>query len=111
MRRIKRMWFQFHSDRLVKLKLKFVSWFDAKYPGKYCWDDCVAWAYSPRRFNPYKIENSKGCETESKTHDTESCYCGGWVNGKCYALLTEQEKSIMLAEREKQLEFNDDLPF
>jgi len=82
---------------MTRLKIKFVSWFNDRYRGKYCWADCVAWAYS-KRLNPFKIDSSKGCEIESKEHSTNLCYCGGWKDGKCFALLPKEEQEKIRKE-------------
>lgn len=75
---------------MVLPKIKFVTWFSRLFPGKYCWTECVSWAYSSSAFNPFKIEKSNGCRTESL--DKESCYCGQWYKGKCFSLLSDEEQ-------------------
>jgi hypothetical protein len=92
---------------MQKLKLKFVYWLNKKFPGRYCWADCVAWAFSKRR-NPFKISDSSGCKRESETHSSDSCYCGGWVKGKCFDLLSEKEQAAL---RIKHLETESEMPF
>ena len=106
---IKDIWFRFHQKRLEKNKLKFVSWFHSKFTDKYCWADCVGFSFNPTRFNPFKIESAKGCETESKEHDTLMCYCGGWQDGKCWDKLSKEEKEKVAANIDEQL--NHKLPF
>jgi len=72
--------------------MKFINWFYKKFPGKYCWTDCVSWAYASERWNPFKIDRPTGCATESKEHPTKACYCGCWMNGKCWDLLSKEEQ-------------------
>ncbi len=92
--------FPFHRKYLQDIKLTFVQWFHSKlYPGKYCWADCVGWAFSPTRFNPYDIESSKGCEAESKEHECETCYCGSWHKGVCFDTLTKKEQQKVRDEQ------------
>jgi hypothetical protein len=104
-------WRKFHEKRLYKAKLGFISWFHPRYPGKYCWADCVSWAISPYKFNPFRIDNAVGCKNESETHSTRSCYCGGWNNGKCFDLLTEKQKQIARDDYYAGPDKKDDLPF
>lgn len=104
---MKRYWRRLHAKMFVSLKLKFIDWFYDKFSGKYCWADCVAWAYNSGRFNPFNIDKSLGCEEESKTHPCESCYCGIWNNGRCYSSLSEEEKEEMF----KNSPVSEDLPF
>ena len=90
-----RAWVRFHRDYLAHRKLKFATWWDNINSGKYCWADCVSWAFSPEEWNPFKISSSKGCEIESIEHEHESCYCGGWNKGVCFSLLsTDEQKKI-----------------
>jgi hypothetical protein len=79
----------------VRLKLKFITWFFNKHPDKYCWADCVSWAYSPK-LNPFKVDSASACEKESS--DTGSCYCGCWYKGKCYLTLSSEEKNAIIKE-------------
>lgn len=108
---IKRWWFRFHKKRLEKKKLQFISWFHSKFPGKYCWVDCVAWSFNPRKFNPFRVDSAKACQTESETHDTLMCYCGGWQEGKCWDKLTAQEKENITNNEKVVQKLMDDLPF
>lgn len=111
-RKIRRYWSIFHDKYLVKKKLSFVSWVHFKFKGTYCWADCVGWAYNPYRLNPFKIETSKGCEEESKIHDTGMCYCGGWNKGVCWEKLSKEEKERQLNEIElKRANQPEYLPF
>ena len=87
---IKIKWTRFHSAYLVRPKLSFVRWFDNFFKGKYCWTDCVGWAFDSERFNPFKIDTSKGCEADSR--ENELCYCGGWKKGVCFAKLSKKEQ-------------------
>lgn len=107
---------QVRLNRLLggeKYKMKFVTWWDKKFPGKYCWADCVSWAFAYDRWNPFKIESSRGCEIESKTDGLyKMCYCGGWKDGICFAKLPKEEQLRIRQESDaerKQIE--DDLPF
>lgn len=94
---------------MFKIKLRFISWFHKLFPAKYCWGDCVAWAYDHKRFNPFKIESAEGCKEESKTHSTNMCYCCGWENGKCWEKLPKEEKEKRQAEIHNSIV--DDIPF
>lgn len=88
-----------------------MQWFHSKlYPGKYCWADCVSWAFSPTRFNPFEIQTSGGCEVESKEHEHEACYCGSWYKGVCFDTLSKKEQQAIRDEQKKELE-NEKLPF
>lgn len=98
MRKYKKLWYHFHGKYLQKRKLKFIQWFYSKFPGKYCWADCVAWSFSATRFNPLKVDSSRGCMIESVTHDSGMCYCSGWNKGQCYDLLSEAEKRAVKEE-------------
>lgn len=100
-------WMQFHDKHLQKMKLQFADWFHKKFPGKYCWADCVSWANDWRRFNPFKIHNSTACERESFWEPPYTCYCGAWNNGKCYDLLSEKEKEAL----DPKENLTDELPF
>lgn len=106
---MKKMWGRLHAKFLVNKKIRFISLFHAKRPGKYCWADCVAWAYNSGRFNPYRIDKSVGCEFESLTHDSKMCYCGGWNNGKCWDSLSTEEKDKVIAEN--KIELPEGVPF
>ncbi len=109
---MKRIWITFHKKHLDYRKLKFISWFHSKFPGKYCWADCVMWSMHPYKFNPFRVDKSKACEIESIEHDCKACYCGGWDNGKCWDLLPKEERESIKAEREKEYQLmKDDLPF
>lgn len=111
-RKIQRWWRIFHATHLLKSKLKFIGWFHDRFKGKYCWADCVAWAYNPSQFNPFKAGTSKGCKIESKQHDTKMCYCGGWNNGVCWDTLPKQEQERQIKERElDRLLTPENLPF
>lgn len=91
---IVKYWYRiFAKLKLENGKLKFIRRFASLFVGKYCWADCVAWAFSATRFNPFKIEPSKGCEIESA--DKKTCYCGGWADGKCVEKLSETEIEIL----------------
>lgn len=103
-----RKWRSFHSEHLVGRKLKFISWFNKKFPAKYCWADCVAWSYSPTRFNPFKLDRSRACEIESKEHYTGLCYCGEWNEGKCFVALPKEEQEKTKEESKLQ---EAELPF
>lgn len=111
-KKIEMMYRQFHKEQLHEPKLKFGSWFDSMFPGKYCWSDVVVWSLDPFAWNPFNISSSSACENESITHEHELCYCGRWEKGKCFELLTPEE----LAEKEarwnsdEETEFSD-LPF
>ncbi len=102
-------WILFHNQRLERKKLKFIVWFHSKFPNKYCWADCVVWAFSPKKLNPFSIDSANACEAESKTHSTSMCYCGNWREGKCYDKLSKEEKEILSNNSKK--ESADDLPF
>lgn len=79
---------------MIRFKLRFIGWFHSKFPAKYCWADCVSWAYS-KRWNPFKIDKAKACEIESVTHSCEQCYCGAWNRGKCWDLISEKEREAL----------------
>ncbi len=64
-------------------KLKFIQHFDSLFKNRYCWADCVSWAFS-NKWNPFKIE--KGCRS-----DKELCYCGRFYNGRATDEMTEEE--------------------
>lgn len=108
----KQCWAKFHDKYLERKKLKFARHWHDLFPGKYCWADCVSWSMDSGQFNPWKMSSAKGCEAESKEHATSTCYCGSWVNGKCWDKLTkseqEAERLILDAEYEKQ---KNELPF
>ncbi len=89
----------FHRDYIADKKLKFVQWWDRINPGKYCWADCVSWAFDPEQWNPFKIGGSEGCEIESIEHEHEICYCGGWNKGVCFATLPQSERDRIKAEQ------------
>jgi hypothetical protein len=106
------IWLRFHKKYIEKKKLKFVRWFHYLAPHKYCWADCVAYSFTASRFNPFRIDNEKGCKAESETHMNKSCYCGSWQNGKCWDKLPQCEKD----EYKRQIEVynsthKDELPF
>lgn len=109
--KIRRAWHVFYDKYLSKRKLRFVQWWDDKYPGKYCWADCVSWAFNPYSFNPFKIADSGACEIESKEHQHKMCYCGGWDNGVCFAKLPTEEQKKITDEREREWKKNRYLPF
>lgn len=96
-------------NKMLTKKLKFIRWFHSLFPGKYCWTDCVAWAYSKTRWNPFKIDGSKGCEVESIEHQVKACYCGSWKDGKCWEKLPQIERDVIITERE--CETIEHLPF
>lgn len=77
---------------MLSIKLKFVRWFHSKFPAKYCWADCVAWAYSRNRFNPFRIDKATACDLESREGDNGMCYCGGWNKGQCFDKLSKEER-------------------
>lgn len=111
--RLYRIWCQFHEKKLEHKKLKFVRWFSALFPGKYCWADCVSWSFSRGRFNPFRIDGTKGCEIESKEHSTGHCYCGGWQDGQCWDKLSKAEQDKIKADRlaDYSDSTGDELPF
>jgi len=113
---IKRKWRmvrnKFFNRFIQSKKLKFIVWFDAKNPGKYCWADCVSWAFSPTQWNPFDIGSSEGCEIESKEHSHKTCYCGGWMNGVCFAKLSKAEQQKIRDEQETEYQkIKENLPF
>ena len=109
---MRKKWRKFHSKYLERLKFKYVEWLDRSFPGKYCWADCVCWAISSSRLNPFKIDSSQGCNIESITHPCKLCYCGGWQNGRCWDLMTQEERDKITREREAYADkLIDDLPF
>lgn len=110
-RKLKRWWSIFHSDHLRERKLKIAAWVDKKYPGKYCWADCVIWAYSPYKFNPFKIDKSDACKKESIEHSCKLCYCGGWNNGVCFALLPQEERDRLTAEYHAESKLETEITF
>lgn len=114
MKKVKRAWYRFHKKHLKKRKLRFVYWFDKKFPGKYCWADCVSWAFNSGAFNPFKIGNAQACKTESEIDAYyHQCYCGGWSKGKCWALLTDEERNAIIAQEEiiNKGDGDNNLPF
>lgn len=102
-------WCKFHRKHLEKRKLCFASWLHAKRPGKYCWADCVTWAMASQRMNPFKIDNAEGCKRESMDHEHKMCYCGGWMNGKCYDLMSREEQQKL--KHETDLPVEEKIPF
>lgn len=94
----------------IQRRMRFVSWFHSLFPGKYCWADCVSWAYS-KSWNPFIIDNAKGCEQESLDHPHRLCYCGGWKDGKCYDKLTKEEKDSEIKAIKEICTMQNDLPF
>lgn len=102
-------WSRFHKNHLERKKIRFVSWFDSVFPGKYCWAECVSWAFNCYNLNPFTIERSKGCKQESIDHEHKMCYCGGWQGGKCWALLTDEQQNKIKKERSGVS--HEDLPF
>lgn len=99
-------------SRLLVLKLRFIGFFHSKlFPGKYCWADCVSWAYGRKRWNPFRIDSSRGCKTESKEREHHACYCGGWKDGQCYDLMTKEQRQEYIDHANKVHEEKDDLPF
>lgn len=106
---LRSLWLPLHKKLFEKLKLKFITWFHSKFPGKYCWADCVSWSFSPYRFNPFKVDSTKACEIESINHSTGGCYCGNWSNGKCWDKLSVQEKEEFINNNKSM--HPDDLPF
>lgn len=87
---MKKYWYRiFRKTNLGNLKLKFMFWFYDQIPKKYCWADCVSWAFDTESFNPFKIGRSGGCCTESK--ERIACYCGCWVEGKHTTEITDKE--------------------
>jgi hypothetical protein len=93
-----------------KIKLRFVQWWYKVNPGKYCWADCVSFVFSPKRFNPFKIDKATCCKEESI--QTEGmCYCGQFNYGICFQELSKQEKEQMITDRLKAQELIDELPF
>ena len=111
MKKIRIAWYHFHGKHLQKRKLRFVTWLDKKYPGKYCWADCVSWSIDTGAFNPFKIDRSGGCLLESIEHSTGACYCGAWIDGKCFDLLSEQERKEITDHLETVEPGVDDFPF
>lgn len=72
----------------IKLRLAYILYW--LFPKKFCWADCVSWAYSRRWFG---IDSSNGCKKESEGNKT--CYCGLWVNGKFFPSLSKDEQEIL----------------
>lgn len=107
---IEKKWMQFHNKHLVKRKLHFVAWFDKKFPGKYCWADCVSWAFDWRCFNPFKIGRAEGCKIESEQYP-HCCYCGKWSNGKLWQGLSKEERNAIRGMEEIVHSEDEDLPF
>lgn len=79
--KLMKQWYIFHGKYMVLPKLKFILWFTKRFPGKYCWAECVSFAYGSGQWNPFKVMDSKGCEAASKKE--MACYCGQWCEGKC----------------------------
>ncbi len=98
-----------------KLKLKFIIWFHSFFAGKYCWAECVAWAYSPTRINPFLIQKSFPCAQESEDDQIQACYCGSWQNGVCFDTLSKKQQEMKRAEmrivHELEAGYPSDLPF
>lgn len=92
---MKRYWITFHNRFIVSRKLTFVRWFHSKHPGKYCWADCVSYAFSSSSINPFKIQSAIGCKKESLEHSCKACYCGAWSQGKCFDLLSKEEQNLL----------------
>jgi hypothetical protein len=102
-------WLRIHKAHLEKRKLRFIRWYHDIAPTRTCWADCVTWSFNPLRFNPFRIENG-GCKQESMVHSTRSCYCGLWVDGKCWAHLSGEERD-KLKGKDKAEYGKDELPF
>lgn len=86
---------------MVKFKMWFVQIWHDLVPGKYCWADCVSWAYGSR-WNPFKIESSSGCITESKEHKDGCCYCGMCHKGVHWDTLSKEAQAKILKQRDEQ---------
>jgi len=103
-----------YEDSIYRFKLKVAKLLHSSFPGKYCWADCVTWAYARKRWNPFKIDNARGCEQESKDHPHKLCYCGGWQDGQCWDKLPKKERDRIHKEAEEARLNNPDtadLPF
>lgn len=106
---IKKWWYRFHTKRIEKKKLKFVKWFHSFQPHKYCWTDCVAFAYSPFRINPFKIDAPIGCKIDSET--SNHCYCGSWYKGECWDKMTKEKQANIKTEINSPIELVEGIPF
>lgn len=107
---IKKWWYRIHEKRIEKKKLKFVKWFHSLQPHKYCWTDCVAFAYSPTRLNPFKIDNSIGCKIESESN-CENCYCGSWYKGECWDKMSKEKQNKIKQDLDAPVVLIEGLPF
>lgn len=66
----------FKKRELHKTKLCFITWLDSRLPNRFCWTDCVGWAFDPMAFNPFKLRRPVGCKLD------DHCYCGRYVFGE-----------------------------
>ena len=96
-----RAWMRFHERFLQPAKLAVAHRLHAAYPTRFCWADCVAYAYSCESLNPLKIDGCGGCKKESI--ETGNCYCGQWCNGRSWSELSEVEKLEARGETEQTI--------
>lgn len=92
-------------DKVKKRRLKFIQVFDRLFKNKYCWADCVSWAFngslfsnSIRPISPFKIDSSESCRKESEGWNT--CYCGRFCNGFAFDELSKEEQQKNISNRE-----------
>lgn len=74
-----------------KLRLRFIYFFDSVFKNKFCWADCVSWAFNfkVKKFNPFNIDLAKTCREESEEYGT--CYCGRFYQGLAVSDLNASE--------------------
>lgn len=92
--KLKHVWRDFYNRFLFRRKLRFISWWYNRNRRKYCWPDCVSWAYNPYRINPFIIDSCRGCQIESEFSQSASCWCGAWNNGVFKKDANDQKVSI-----------------
>ena len=93
------------KDKIKNRRLKFIQLFDRIFKNKYCWADCVSWAFNGSLFsneikpvNPFKIDSSKNCRKESEGGNT--CYCGRFWDGFAFDELSKEEQQKIISNRE-----------
>jgi len=103
-----RLWVRFHDGFLRAQKLRLAQFLHDKFPARFCWADCVSYAYGVFYFNPLKIQGCKGCKIESEQNT--ACYCGQWCNGRLWRDLTPTEQSEARGEAQPSSVIFEDRP-
>lgn len=70
------------KDKVHKIRFALVSLIDEVFRNRFCWADCVSWAFNYRvkKWNPFNIELAKTCREESEESES-ACYCGRFYKG------------------------------